>query len=89
MADLDVLSEINEFAKPISDFGKVVVGETYVRLIGNRATCRMRECNLGNLITDAMLESFVTYHGEEPWSTVGISLMNGGGIRTTVDQGNS
>ncbi|KAJ8023886.1 5'-nucleotidase [Holothuria leucospilota] len=85
--DPDVLSEINEFAKPITDFGKVVVGETYVRLIGNRATCRMRECNLGNLITDAMLESFVTYHGEESWSTVAISLMNGGGIRTTVDQG--
>ncbi|KAJ8023887.1 5'-nucleotidase [Holothuria leucospilota] len=85
--DPDILAQINELAAPVDELGLVVVGETFVELTGDSATCRTRECNLGNLIADAMLESFVTYNGGESWSTVGISLMNGGGIRTTVDQG--
>lgn len=87
LTDPDILAQINELAAPVDELGMVVVGETFVQLTGDSVICRMRECNLGNLIADAMLESFVTYNGGESWSTVGISLMNGGGIRTTVDQG--
>ncbi|KAJ8023884.1 5'-nucleotidase [Holothuria leucospilota] len=85
--DPDVLSEVFKFSEPIRQFESTVFGESYVRLVGDRMTCRTRECNLGNLVTDAMLESFIKYEGGESWSEVSISLMIGGGIRTTVDQG--
>lgn len=87
--DPEILSEVARFSEPISQFESTVFGESYVRLVGDRMTCRTKECNLGDLVTDAMLESFIKYEGEESWSDVSISLIVGGGIRTTVDQGNN
>jgi len=46
-------------------------------LIGDRAVCRVEECDLGNYITDAMLAE----------TGAQIAITNGGGIRANIDEG--
>jgi 5'-nucleotidase len=46
-------------------------------LTGDRAVCRVEECDLGNLITDAMIAE----------TDAQIAIMNGGGIRANIDAG--
>jgi 5'-nucleotidase len=46
-------------------------------LTGDRAVCRVEECDLGNFITDAMIAE----------TGAQIAIMNGGGIRANIDAG--
>jgi 5'-nucleotidase len=46
-------------------------------LVGDRAVCRVEECDLGNLITDAMIAD----------TGAQIAIMNGGGIRANIEEG--
>jgi len=50
---------------------------TEVLLVGERTVCRIEECNLGNVIADAMRA--------ETGAQIGI--MNGGGIRASIEPG--
>lgn len=54
-----------------------VVGETKVYLDGERENVRTRETNLGNLITDAMINE----------TGADVAFMNGGGIRASISPG--
>lgn len=54
-----------------------VVGQAGVHLEGAEEVCRFEECNLGNLITDAMRET----------TDAQIAFHNGGGIRASIDPG--
>ena len=54
-----------------------VVGRTTINLMGERDYVRTGETNLGNMITDAMIEE----------SGADVSLTNGGGIRASIDAG--
>ncbi|MCY3798227.1 MAG: 5'-nucleotidase, partial [Chloroflexi bacterium] len=73
------LSEIiADLAAPIAELTSQPVGETSVDLTGaSPRLCRIEECLLGNVITDAMLED----------TGVDIVLQNGGGIRADIAQG--
>ncbi|XP_044739564.1 protein 5NUC-like [Chrysoperla carnea] len=60
-----------------------VIGRTKVLL--DSRTCRYEECNLGNAVTDAfVLYHMDQYHGEF-WTDAAIGLVNGGGIRSSLD----
>ncbi|WP_207952230.1 choice-of-anchor I family protein [Paenibacillus turpanensis] len=54
-----------------------VIGKTSVKLDGEREQVRAMETNLGNLITDAMLDV----------TGADAALTNGGGIRASIDAG--
>jgi 5'-nucleotidase/UDP-sugar diphosphatase len=56
------------------------VAETAGVLTGDRAVCRQMECDMGNLIADAMLAR-VADQG------IDIALQNSGGIRADIDAG--
>ncbi|HHZ07830.1 MAG TPA: LysM peptidoglycan-binding domain-containing protein, partial [Rhizobiales bacterium] len=71
---------IAELAAPIEELKKKEVAETTAAIDGSREACRSRECEMGNLITDAMLDR-VKGQG------VTIAIQNGGGIRASIDQG--
>ncbi len=73
----DILAIINELRVPITELTATPVGESQVFLVGDRSVCRAEECNLGNLITDAMR----AYSGAQ------IAITNGGGIRSNVPVG--
>lgn len=54
-----------------------VVGHTDVKLIGEREIVRKGESNMGNLITNALLET----------TGADVALTNGGGIRSSIEAG--
>lgn len=56
------------------------IGNTQVRLNGDRTDARTRETNLGNLIADALLDRIKVLNPQ-------IAIINGGGIRTSIPAG--
>lgn len=72
--DPDMAKIVDELRVPISTLTKQVIGQTGAFLVGDRKICRVQECNLGNLITDAM----------RAYSKAQIAINNGGGIRSNV-----
>lgn len=68
------IEKINKENEPILG---AVVGKTTVDLDGERGNVRTGETNLGNLITDIMLEV----------SGADVALTNGGGIRASISAG--
>ncbi|WLR41374.1 5'-nucleotidase C-terminal domain-containing protein [Bacillus carboniphilus] len=75
--DPEVKALIDEIDAEHDEILSEVIGSTDVVLDGEREQVRAGETNLGNLITDAMLSE----------TGADVALMNGGGIRSSVDQG--
>ena len=75
--DPAVEAVLTELAAPIDALKATAVGESAVFLIGDRAVCRVQECNLGDLITDAMRAE----------TGAQIAITNGGGIRSNIPVG--
>lgn len=73
-ANPEMQALIAELAKPLDELRAQVIGQTAVYLDGDRDECRSAECNMGNLVADAI--RFDT--------GVQIAIMNGGGIRASI-----
>ncbi|MEM1431282.1 MAG: bifunctional metallophosphatase/5'-nucleotidase [Pseudomonadota bacterium] len=78
--DAGVDARVQELAGPIRATMAEVVSEASDVIDGDRASCRARECHMGNLVADAMLER-VRDQG------VQIAIQNGGGLRASIDGG--
>ena len=74
------VARIAELAKPLDEIRNKVVAQAATGIDGDRANCRYKECQMGNLVADAMLDR-VKDQG------IQIALMNGGGIRASIDDG--
>ena len=72
---------------PVDELTKEVVGETQVILDGDRALVRRNETNLGNMITDAIVNSAADFVHEGLDGKIEIALMNSGGIRGEIPIG--
>ncbi|XP_076010988.1 snake venom 5'-nucleotidase-like [Genypterus blacodes] len=81
-----VLAEVEQWKKALANFSSQVVGKTLVYLNGSFEECRFRECNLGNLICDAMVQHNIRTTDEHHWSHVSACFMNAGGIRSSIDE---
>ena len=55
-------------------------------LDGERASCRIKECNLANLVVDALIHTNAKQPDGKKWADVGIAIWNSGGIRTSIDK---
>lgn len=73
--DMQVL--VDRLSAQLPIFLDEIVGETETYLQGEREVCRHEECNLGNLITDAMRSV----------TDAQIAFHNGGGIRASIEAG--
>lgn len=78
--DAGVLARVKELAGPIEELKAKEVSETTAPIDGSRENCRARECEMGNLVADAILDR-VKGQG------VSIVFQNGGGLRASIDQG--
>ncbi|AZO51111.1 MAG: LysM peptidoglycan-binding domain-containing protein [Mesorhizobium sp.] len=78
--DPAVLARIKELGAPIEELKNKEVAETTKAIDGSRDNCRARECEMGNLVSDAILDR-VKGQGVE------IVISNGGGLRASIDQG--
>ncbi|KAJ8024043.1 5'-nucleotidase [Holothuria leucospilota] len=85
--DPDTLAEVEAWAIPIRALEGEVVGRSYSFLDGRNPSCRARECNLGNLLTDAFLWEHVQFQGDNGWSNVSIAMMCSGGIGKSISAG--
>ncbi|KAL6259900.1 hypothetical protein P5V15_009811 [Pogonomyrmex californicus] len=81
----DVLRVIREKRGPIDDLQKEVVGMTRVLLDGDAKNCRRKECNMGNLICDAIIDYYATeYFDANGWTGAAIAVQNSGSIRSSI-----
>ena len=71
---------IAELAAPLEEIRNRVVAQTAAPIGGDREFCRARECEMGNLVADAMLAR-VKDQG------IDIAIQNGGGLRASIDAG--
>lgn len=78
--DAATVTRIAELAKPIEELKTKVVGESSEAIDGDRKNCRAKECAMGNLVAEAMLDR-VKDQG------VTIAIQNGGGVRASIDAG--
>jgi len=78
--DETVLARIKELGAPIEELKKKEVGETTAPVDGSRDNCRAKECEMGNLVSDAVLD-------RTKGQGVTIAVTNGGGLRASIDQG--
>ncbi|MCH2168285.1 MAG: 5'-nucleotidase/apyrase family protein [Oceanicola sp.] len=78
--DAALEARVAELAGPIEELKARVVAETTAPIDGDRANCRARECEMGNLVADAMLDR-VKDQG------IQIAIQNGGGLRASIDAG--
>lgn len=80
VSDPEIEARIEELSGPIDRLVATEVGEVTANIDGSRESCRSRECEMGNLITDALLARV----GDQGYT---IALQNGGGIRASIGQG--
>ena len=78
--DSKLAKRVAELAKPLEEIRKKVVAETTAPIDGSRDSCRAGECEMGDLVADAMLDR-VKDQG------VAIAITNGGGLRASIDAG--
>jgi 5'-nucleotidase len=71
---------ISELAVPLDEIRNKVVSESAALIQGDRAVCRVEECEMGNLVADAMLTR-VADQG------IQIAITNSGGLRASIDEG--
>ncbi|XP_074040386.1 protein 5NUC isoform X2 [Leptinotarsa decemlineata] len=82
--DEDVLQLLETYRPQVNEINTVIVGSSKVTLDGSDRSCRVRECNFGNLLADALV-LYKASISPEIWTEAPIGLINGGGIRTTIE----
>ncbi len=78
--DAAIVARVGELAKPLEELKAKVVGESAGPIDGSRDNCRARECEMGNLVADAILDR-VKDQG------ISVAIQNGGGLRASIDAG--
>lgn len=78
--DPSILTRIKEAGAPLEELKNKVVGEAAKPINGERESCRAVECEMGVLVTDAMLDRTKD-------QGVTIVIQNGGGLRASIDAG--
>lgn len=84
--DEDVILALDEYRTEVEAYEESVVGTTKVIL--QASNCRQSECNMGNLLTDAMVHtraSLYTVSDNHHWTDAAIAIIQGGGVRATID----
>ena len=75
-----IVARLDELEMPINTLKETIVGTVSNPLTGDRAVCRIQECDMGNMIADAMRDAVI----DKGYT---IALQNSGGIRASLDAG--
>lgn len=71
---------VSELAGPLEEMKRKEIGVSETAIDGSREVCRAKECTMGNLVSDALLDR-VKDQG------ITIAIQNGGGLRASIDAG--
>ncbi|KAM6404909.1 5'-nucleotidase [Pluvialis apricaria] len=83
--DEHIKEEVEKWRKSLGNYSEEI-GKTSVYLNGTSQACRFRECNMGNLLCDAVLYENVVRPDKKSWNHVSMCILNGGGIRSPIDE---
>lgn len=72
--DPEIDAIVADLAAPLIALQATVIGQSTVVMVGDRAICRVTECNLGSLVADAMRAQ----------TRAQIAFINSGSIRTNI-----
>jgi 5'-nucleotidase / UDP-sugar diphosphatase len=78
--DPEAQARVAELAAPLEELKAQVIGETTAQIDGSRESCRLMECEMGSLVSDAILDRTAE-------QGVTIVFQNGGGLRASIDEG--
>ncbi len=78
--DEAVVARVKELAGPIEEMKTKIVAETAAPIDGSRERCRTGECQMGNLVADALVD-------RTRGQGVTAAITNGGGLRASIDGG--
>jgi 5'-nucleotidase len=81
--DPEILSIVDSYKEKQQQLTDSVVGETVNLLDG--LSCQFGECNLGNLIADSIFYTYTEKYRGKYWTDVNVAIMQGGGIRASID----
>ncbi|XP_050419547.1 protein 5NUC-like [Adelges cooleyi] len=92
--DPEILETVNVVQDEIVNKTNEVVAYSAVFLEGDDYMCRVRECNLGNIATDAFvdfnLRKYITsFNVTEQWTDAAISVIPSGALRTSINAANN
>ncbi|XP_006892195.1 PREDICTED: 5'-nucleotidase [Elephantulus edwardii] len=87
--DPNIKADINKWRIKLNNYSSQELGRTVVYLDGSTQSCRFRECNMGNLICDAMINNNLRHPDEMTWNHVSMCIINGGSIRSPIDERNN
>lgn len=80
--DPELLKIVERYRKDVLNITEEVIGITSVELDG--LSCQNKECNLGNLIADAMVYRYATDYEGKYWTDAPIAVIQGGGVRSSI-----
>lgn len=80
--DAEVLAIVDKYSSEVTKTSEVVLGTTSIKIDGS--SCRLKECNMGNLITDAMVHKYASEYKGQGWTDAPIAIIQGGGIRSSI-----
>jgi len=78
--DAAIAARVAEMNAPIAELKAKVVAASSETIDGSRDNCRAIECQMGNLVADAILDRTAA-------QGVTIAIQNGGGLRASIDAG--
>lgn len=78
--DENFQTQLADLAGPIEEMAAQVIGDATEAIEGSREVCRAEECAMGNLVADAMLDRVDEQRAS-------IAIINGGGLRASIDAG--
>ncbi|KAH0953052.1 hypothetical protein HN011_001822 [Eciton burchellii] len=82
--DPGIVEALKPWKEEVDALASKVIGKTRVPLENK---CRYKECNLGNLVTDAMVDAYVdSAESKAHWTYAAIACANAGGIRTSIEE---
>ncbi|XP_040062724.1 protein 5NUC [Ixodes scapularis] len=87
--DKCMLEILEPFKEEVRKAGEEYIGISKVELEADNKTCRLKECNMVNLIADSFLAYYADRNSTTPkaWSNVNAAVVNAGITRTSIQQG--
>jgi len=78
--DSALKTKVTELAQPLEEVRTKVVAQSSGAIDGDRKSCRAQECQMGNLVADALVD-------RTKGQGVTMAIVNGGGLRASIDEG--
>lgn len=79
--DEEVLKLVNYYHDNVLKITEEILGNSSVFIDGH--TCRVKECNMGNFITDAVIHKYTSTYKGQGWTDAPIAIIHSGGIRSS------